>query len=105
MTKDDTSQGFMGNAFLRQLPREKRKQLVKAVKHQVLAPGSIVFSQGDPADSFYIIRSGKVRVFQTDSDGLETDLSILGAERASARWPCSPVKHGRRQWRHWKKPA
>jgi len=72
----------MGSSFLRQLPREKRNELVRAVKPQVLAPGIVVFRQDDPADSFYIIRSGKVRVFHTDSDGLETELSTLGPEES-----------------------
>ena len=37
-----------------------------------------VFKQGDPADSVFIINSGKVRVFRRDKTGVETELSVLG---------------------------
>ena len=61
-----------------QLPRDKRDELTRAVEHRVCAPRTVIFRQGDPGDQFYVIQSGKVRVFRKDARGLETDLSILG---------------------------
>ena len=61
------------------MPQEKWDELTRAAEHRVVAPHTIIFRQGDPGDKFYIIRSGKVRVFSRGSDGFETDLSVLGA--------------------------
>ena len=44
-----------------------------------MAPFTTIFGQGDPGDRFYVIRSGKVRVFRRDSDGFETEFAVLGA--------------------------
>jgi CRP-like cAMP-binding protein/rhodanese-related sulfurtransferase len=62
-----------------QLSKEKWDDLTAALEHQVVAPGTIIFSQGDPGDKYYIIQAGKVRLFRKDRGGLETVFSILGA--------------------------
>jgi len=76
--KEGTKDGSIGSTVLGQLPQAKRDELTKAVKLRVVAPGTVIFRQGDPGDSFCIIQSGKVRVFRKDAGGLETDLSVLG---------------------------
>ena len=63
---------------LRQLPQEKWDELAQAVEDLVVAPGTVIFRQGDPGDKFYLIRTGSVRVFKEDG-GLETELSVLRA--------------------------
>lgn len=73
--KDD----FTGSGVFGELPKEKWEEITHAVEKLTVAPRSIVFRQGDPGDCFYIITSGKVRVFRKDKDGLETQLSVLGA--------------------------
>src|SRR4026207_72109 len=40
--------------------------------------GQIVFEQGDPSHTLYIILHGKVRVFRLSSSGHETSLTVLG---------------------------
>lgn len=62
-----------------ELSQDKWDELSRAVEHRVVAPQTIIFRQGDPGDRFYVIRSGKVRVFRRDGDGFETELSVLGA--------------------------
>jgi rhodanese-related sulfurtransferase len=71
--------GLTGSRVFGQLPKEKWDELTRAMENQVVARRTIIFRQGDPGDKFYIIHSGKVRVFRKDADGLETDLSLLGA--------------------------
>ena len=71
---------------------------------RVVAPFTTIFRQGDPGDRFYVIRSGKVRVFRRDSDGFETELAVLGAGESLERWLWSPERQGRRTWRQWKRP-
>ena len=68
-----------GSSVFGQLPKEKRDELTRAMENRVVARRTIIFRQGDPGDKFYIIHSGRVRVFRTDADGLETDLALLGA--------------------------
>jgi putative oxidoreductase len=41
--------------------------------------GARVVSQGEPPEYFYVIQSGKVRVFRETSDGIQTDLTELTA--------------------------
>lgn len=68
----------VGATVLGQLPQEKWDELVRAVEDLVVAPGTVIFRQGDPGDKFYLIRAGRVRVFREDA-GLETELSVLQA--------------------------
>jgi CRP-like cAMP-binding protein/rhodanese-related sulfurtransferase len=68
----------MRNGVFAELPQENWDELARAAEHRVLDPHTIIFRQGDPGDEFYMIRSGKVRVFRRDRDGFERDLSVLG---------------------------
>ena len=70
---------FTERKIFEELPQDKWDELTRAVEHRVVAPRTIIFRQGDSGDGFYVIRSGKVRVFRRDSDGFETELSVLGA--------------------------
>jgi CRP-like cAMP-binding protein/rhodanese-related sulfurtransferase len=70
---------FKGSKVFGQLPKESRDQIMRAMENEVVAPRTIIVRQGDPGDKFYIIHSGKVRVFKKDSDGFDTELSMLGA--------------------------
>jgi CRP-like cAMP-binding protein len=73
-TKEESTE----NTVFGQLPQEKWNDLTRALEHQVAAPGAVIYRQGDPGDRFYIIQSGKVKVFRQDSDGVETELTVLG---------------------------
>ena len=76
---ESNKQESAGSRIFGQLPSEKRDEIIRAMENQSVAPGTIIFRQGDPGESFYIIRSGKVRMFREDADGFETDLSVLRA--------------------------
>ena len=69
---------FTERKIFAELPQDTWDELTRAVEHRVVAPRTIIFRQEDPGDSFYIIRSGRVRVYRVDNDGLETDISVLG---------------------------
>ena len=68
----------IGATVLGQLPQEKWDELARAVEDLVVAPGTVIFRQGDPGDKFYLIRTGRVRVFREDAS-LGTELSVLQA--------------------------
>ncbi|MGD2126121.1 MAG: cyclic nucleotide-binding domain-containing protein, partial [Desulfobacteraceae bacterium] len=53
-------------------------EIARIVENTVVPPNTVIFQQGDPGDSFFIINAGKVRVFRKDSEGIETELSQLG---------------------------
>jgi rhodanese-related sulfurtransferase len=76
---DNKKDDFTGSGVFGELPKEKWEEITHAVEKLTVAPRTIIFRQGDPGDCFYIITSGKVRVFRKDKDGLETQLSVLGA--------------------------
>src|SRR5581483_6556683 len=42
------------------------------------ARGDIIFQQGDPGDTLYVIESGEVKVVLSSADGREAILTILG---------------------------
>jgi len=65
-------------SFFDYLPKEKLNEIIKEIKTIVLPAGTVIFRQGDPGDNFYLIRSGKIRAFRTNEEGVETDLGILG---------------------------
>ena len=47
-----------------------------------LADGEVLFRRGDPGDAFYIIESGKIRIFTVDEGGQEITLNTLGEGEA-----------------------
>ena len=73
---------FTEGKIFEELPQHTRDEIARVLEHRVVAPLTMICTQGDPGDSFYIIRSGKVRVFRRDSDGFETEVSVLGAGEA-----------------------
>jgi CRP-like cAMP-binding protein len=80
MSDDQSKQeDFKGSGVFGELPKDKWAELSKAVETRTAAPRTVICRQGDPGDCFYIITSGKVRVFRKDNDGVETQLSVLGA--------------------------
>lgn len=60
------------------LPEEKLADITRAMEEKVYSAHTMICMQGDPGDSFYLIMSGRVRVFHIDEDGLETELDELG---------------------------
>lgn len=70
--------GLSESPVFEDIPAEKLSEIARAVQEQVVPAHTVIFQQGDPGDSFYIIKSGKVRAFRKDEDGVETNLSDLG---------------------------
>ncbi len=49
-----------------------------AMREKSLAAGEVVFRQDDPGDTFYVVRSGKLALYQRQADGQETLAEVLG---------------------------
>jgi putative ABC transport system ATP-binding protein len=58
------------------LPRDAEASAV--TRHVHLAPGQVLFAQGDPADLVYLVEAGKVELYRTRPDGSEDHLRYLG---------------------------
>jgi hypothetical protein len=62
----------------KELPGEVLAAIAQAVEPLVVAGHSIIFREGDPGDSLYIISSGSARIFRKNEAGMDMDLSIRG---------------------------
>jgi rhodanese-related sulfurtransferase len=70
---------ILRSPVFRSLPADKIDEIVRNVRNETLPPRAIVFRQGDAAENFYIISSGKVRAFVRHENRIERDLAIRGA--------------------------
>lgn len=61
------------------LSEAEQQSILQACKPRQLAPNSIVFSRGDVAEYFYLIRSGGVRVYFSTPDGREKTIRTFNA--------------------------
>ena len=49
--------------------------------------GELVFSEGEPCEGFYVVLSGKIRIFKTSANGREQILAIEGPGSSVAELP------------------
>ncbi|MFZ2632560.1 MAG: cyclic nucleotide-binding domain-containing protein [Desulfosalsimonadaceae bacterium] len=64
--------------ILKKLPKEIRDEIAQRAEYQTVAAGCMVCRQGDPGDSFFMIRSGTVRIYRKTKENIETELAVLG---------------------------
>jgi CRP-like cAMP-binding protein len=63
--------------LFRGVKQADRERLTATMRRQTYQPGDILFRQGDPGDAIYILVTGRVRIFVTDSDGNEMTIRYL----------------------------
>jgi len=80
MTDDELeNRKILLNSFLfRNSPPEELDKLARTVQSRIARPNEIIFKEGDPPDSFYIVGSGRVRIFVSHKDRIERQLSVRG---------------------------
>lgn len=61
------------------LPEPELTRLARVLKEHKFAENELIFSQGDPGDSLYIILNGRVRIATTDTFGRERVLAFYGS--------------------------
>jgi CRP/FNR family transcriptional regulator len=61
------------------LEGEHLRVLARLAVRRRLPAGTPVFAEGDPADGFYVVLEGRVRIFKMGPDGREQILHIWGA--------------------------
>ncbi|MBW2040181.1 MAG: Crp/Fnr family transcriptional regulator [Deltaproteobacteria bacterium] len=60
------------------LPREQHEDLARIVVDRSYKRGQIIFSEGDVGAGFYVVISGRVKIFKLSPDGKEQILHIFG---------------------------
>jgi CRP/FNR family transcriptional regulator len=69
----------LGNAFMfAELRDSDLKRLAKLMSPAKFAAGSVVIQEGDPADSLFVVNSGKLEANHRDSAGNAQELATYG---------------------------
>ena len=77
-THDEKKKTLSETAVFRDMPVHMLDEISRVVEDRMLPARTVVFKRGDPGDSFWVVLSGKVRVFRSDDQGVEITLSELG---------------------------
>jgi CRP-like cAMP-binding protein len=64
--------------FFDELPNEQIEDLSMIITDQVFDRGQIIFSEGDDGNGFYVVVSGRVKIFKLSPEGKEQILHIFG---------------------------
>ena len=64
--------------FFEELPNEQIDDLSMIITDQVFDRGQIIFSEGDDGIGFYVVVTGRVKIFKLSPDGKEQILHIFG---------------------------
>ncbi len=67
------------SALFNGISKESIKKMVSLAEYKVYPEGSSIFIQGAEADSFFVVISGKVKIYRTTSEGLESIIGHLGS--------------------------
>jgi CRP/FNR family transcriptional regulator len=61
-----------------EMPRNHLKDLTMIITDQIFRRGQLIFSEGDEATGFYVIITGRVKIFKLSSEGKEQILHLFG---------------------------
>ena len=64
--------------FFEELPNEQIEDISMIITDQVFDRGQIIFSEGDDGNGFYVVASGRVKIFKLSPEGKEQILHIFG---------------------------
>jgi len=62
------------------LPPDEQRKLMERAKRRTYGAGEVVFQEGDPADSFFLVLRGRLLVTMTSPDGRELTFAIIGED-------------------------
>lgn len=101
----DTIKQIVSIPLFHGLSSEDLKDLSAIVIEQVVKRGQEIFSEGDEGKGFYVVISGRVKIFKLSLDGKEQILHILVRESRLVK--CRFLREApiRRMLRLWKRPV
>src|SRR5690625_5092357 len=72
----------MGQHYLfKAFSPDELQQLAAQVRSQQLNAEQVLFQHGDPAERFFLVRSGQIKLFRTTTDGQEKVMELMGPGR------------------------
>ncbi|MFB2879631.1 Crp/Fnr family transcriptional regulator [Floridanema aerugineum] len=81
-------QEFLGNSqMFFGLPTDEVDALLSIAQQQTYQKGETIFWEGDPGTGFFLVISGKVKVFKISPEGKEQILQVFGAHEHFAEVP------------------
>ncbi len=66
--------------LLQGLPPDEHRKLIERAKRRTYAAGELVFQEGDPADSLFLVVRGRLAAMVTSADGRELTFAIVGED-------------------------
>jgi len=75
------------------LPPEQIEDLAMIVTDQTFGKGEAIFSEGEDADGFYVVITGRVKIFKLSPDGKEQILHFFGPGEPFGEVPVFTGQH------------
>lgn len=75
------------------LPPEQIEDLAMIVTDQTFGKGEIIFAEGEDADGFYVVITGRVKIFKLSPDGKEQILHFFGPGEPFGEVPVFTGQH------------
>jgi CRP-like cAMP-binding protein len=69
--------GMEGLKGFRTLSASDRERIAAATREQVVAPGKVLFSEGDPAEALWAVKEGLVHIIKFGPEGREIVLEVI----------------------------
>ncbi|PZO36402.1 MAG: transcriptional regulator [Pseudanabaena frigida] len=83
----DPNDWLQQTCIFRGLSPDKLKSVTQIAQWQRFPKGEMIFQQGDEATGFYVIKTGRVKVFKLSVNGKEQILNIFGSGDEFAEVP------------------
>lgn len=82
--------------IFRELNPSQLQDLAHIAQHQVFPKKAVIFEEGSEATGFFVVKTGRVKVYKTSPNGKEQILQLFGAREYFAEVPamdgqCFPV--------------
>lgn len=74
----DTAKQIREVALFDGIGRERLNALATKVARRPFRPGELIIGEEDPARAFYVVLSGKVKLYKSSAEGKEQTLYVLG---------------------------
>jgi len=89
------------SALFENMPEEHLEALAGITERKSYGRGETVFSEGDPVRGFYIVSSGRIKIFKLSPEGKEQTLHLFGEGEpfgeipvfSGGRYPASATAH------------
>lgn len=81
MSHDDVLQALEQHYLFASFPADQLQQLADQVRTLQLEADRVLFRHGDPAERFFLVRTGQMKLFRTTPDGQEKVMELMGPGR------------------------